>query len=217
LNEQLGIRRVRTKIRELVYRVRPIKRAVLLAMTLIQGICSRLPSQILLTSRRLTKRQKIREPSFRRILKKGKMIAAVALLGFFVINLFLLNSIVGQTSTKTSLQSYGSIRTVGVGVYTSSSCVATVSTVDWGQITPGHSISRTFYLRNEGNSDVTLSMFVTNWTPAITEDYMSVDWNYAGQSLSPNQVITVTFTLSVNSAINGIETFNFNIDIIGAG
>jgi hypothetical protein len=152
-----------------------------------------------------------------RILKKGKMVAALTLLAFFIINMFLLTSIIGQTSTKTSLQSYGSIRTIGVGVYTNGYCTTTVSTVDWGQITPGQAISRTFYLRNEGSSDVTLTMFATNWTPSTAENYMSVDWDYAGQTLSPNQVIAVTFTLSVQSTISGIETFNFNIDIIGAG
>jgi len=173
--------------------------------------------ELISTSRRLIKRPKMRGLNLGRILKKGKMIAALALLGFFVINMFLLNSIIGQTSTKTSLQSYGSIRTVGVGIYTNSYCVSTVSTVDWGQITPGQAISRTYYLRNEGNSDVTLSIFTTNWTPATAENYLSLDWDYADQILGPNQVIAVTLTLSVQSTISGIETFNFNIDIIGSG
>ena len=180
------------------------------------GISKREKIHNLLSSASI-KSRKMRGLNLGRILKKGKMIAALTLLGFFVINMFLLSSIVGQTSTKTSLQSYGSIRTVGVGVYTNGYCTTTVSTVDWGQITPGQDISRTFYLRNEGSSDVTLTMFATNWTPSAAENYMTVDWDYAGQTLSPNQVIAVTFTLSVQSTISGIETFNFNIDIIGSG
>lgn len=169
------------------------------------------------SSRLMIKSRKIGRPSFRGVTRRGKMIVAVALLGFFVVNMFLLNSIIGQTSTRTSLQSYGSIRTVGVGIYTNGYCLESASAVDWGQITPGESISRRFYLRNEGNSDVLLSLYTTNWTPETAENYMTLTWDYAGQSISPNQVISVTLTLSVQSSISGIETFNFDIDIIGAG
>jgi hypothetical protein len=158
------------------------------------------------------------ELSFRGTSKRRTLIFATVfvLACFTFLNVFLLNSIIGQTATKASLQSYGSIRTIGVGIYSNEYCIESVSVVDWGAITPGQSNSRTFYIRNEGNSDVTLSLLTTNWTPSAAENYMALSWNYAGQSIAPNQVISVTLTLSVSQGINGIETFSFDIDIIGA-
>ena len=173
--------------------------------------------EALSTSRLMIKSRKIGKPSFRGVTKRGKTFVAVALLAFFVVNMFLLNSIIGQTSTRTSLQSYGSIRTVGVGIYTNKYCTESASAVDWGQITPGESISRRYYLKNEGNSDVMLSLYTTNWTPENAENYMTLTWDYAEQSISANEVISVTLTLTVQQSISGIETFNFDIDIIGAG
>ena len=164
------------------------------------------------------KSRKMPELRFRGTFKRRKLIFVTVsvLLCFTFLNVFLLNSIIGQTATRASLQSYGSIRTIGVGIYRNSYCVESVSVVDWGALTPGHSNSRTFHIRNEGNSDVTLSLLTTNWNPSVAGNYLTLDWNYAGQSISPNEVVSVTFTLSVSQNINGIETFSFDIDIIGA-
>ncbi len=143
-------------------------------------------------------------------------VTVFALSCFTFLNVFLLNSIIGQTATRASLQSYGSIRTVGVGIYSNGYCVESVSVVDWGALTPGHSNSRTFYLRNEGNSNVTLTLLTTNWSPSAAENYLTLSWDYDGESLSQDEIIAVTFTLSVSQSISGIETFSFDIDIIGA-
>jgi hypothetical protein len=181
-------------------------------------VIARKTRKLFLSSNAPIKLRNIRGLSLRGMTKRRMIVFAafIVLTSFSVVNIFLLNSIIGQTATKTSLQSYGSIRTVGVGIYSNRYCIETVSTVDWGTITPGYSNSRTFYIRNEGNGDVVLSLLTSNWTPAAAENYMAVTWDYAGQSINPNQVLAVTFTLSVDSSITGIESFYFDIDIIGA-
>ena len=75
--------------------------------------------------------------------------------------------------------------------------------------------TNTFYLRNEGNSDLTLSLDATNWIPSNAQNYLTLSWNYGGQVIRPNQVLQVTLTLSVSPNITGIENFNFDIEIVG--
>lgn len=154
---------------------------------------------------------------FRHFIKKGKQTATVLVLSaFLILNVFLFNSIGGQLLASTSLQSHGTIETVGVSAYREASCVTLMSNVDWGKVGPGGSVTNTVYLRNEGNSEVTLSLNTANWNPANARDYMSLSWNYGGQTILPNQVVQITLTLSVSSSINGITDFYFDIIIVGA-
>ena len=91
-----------------------------------------------------------------------------------------------------------------------------MSNVDWGKVGPGGSVTKTVYLRNEGNSEVTLSLSTASWSPANARDYISLSWNYGGQIIAPNQVVQITLTLSVSNSINGITDFYFDIIIVGA-
>jgi len=153
---------------------------------------------------------------FRYLLKKRKQkLIILAVSVFFVFNAYFLSSIVGQLVYRTSLQSYGEIKTIGVVAYKDSSCITPISGVDWGIIMPGGAITNTLYVRNEGNSDLTLSLDTTNWNPTNARDYMTLSWNYMGQTIGPNQVVQITLTLAVSQNINGIESFNFDIIILG--
>jgi len=135
---------------------------------------------------------------------------------FLVLNVFLLNTIGGQLLFSTSLESHGTIQTIGVAAYRDSACTTPVSNVDWGKIAPGSSSTNTVYVKNEGNSDLTLSLAATNWNPTSAQSYMTLSWNYAGQTIAPNQVIQVTLRLSVSQSISGISNFYFDIVITGA-
>ena len=90
--------------------------------------------------------------------------------------------------------------------------------IDWGTPEPGDVVLRTLYMRNEGNVEMTFSLDTTNWSPSNTSSYISLDWNYAGGTIDPDQVIEVTLTLSVSPNIEeaGITTFSFNIVITGS-
>lgn len=153
---------------------------------------------------------------FRHMIKVRKQTSIILVISaFLVVNVFLLNTIGGQLLYSTSLQSHGTIETIGVAAYTDSSCTTLVSSVDWGKIAPGYSSTNTFYIKNEGNSDLTLSLDTKNWNPTTAQNYMTLNWNYAGQTISPNQVIQITLTLLVSQNINGIDSFYFDIVISG--
>ena len=128
----------------------------------------------------------------------------------------MLNTIGRQLLYSMSLLSHGTIQTVGVAAYRDSTCTTPVSNVDWGKISPGSSSTNTFYVRNEGNSNLMLSLTATNWNPTNAQSYMTLSWNYAGQTIAPDQVMQITLALSVSQSIDGINNFYFDIVITGA-
>ena len=152
--------------------------------------------------------------------KKRKQTIIIMFVSMFaILNLFVLNTISGQLLVRSQLYSYGSIQiqTIGVTPYSDASCSTPVSSVSWGTLSPGLSSTNIIYLKNEGTSTLTLSLDTTNWYPTNAPNYISLDWNYNGQTLAPNQVIQIILTLSVSQTINGIDSFNFEIIIDGTG
>ena len=121
-------------------------------------------------------------------------------------------------ATKT-LSSTGSIQiqtTTGIGVYSDSGCNTELTSVPWGSLQPGGSQQVVCYIKNEGTAAATLSLTTDNWTPASASTYIHLTWNYDEQSLSADEVVAVTLTLSVDSNIEGITSFGFDITIAGS-
>ena len=116
-----------------------------------------------------------------------------------------------------TVSSNGSVKGVGVGVYWDQPCTNTISSISWGTLDPGSNVNKTIYIRNEGNTAATLSMTTSNWNPTNASSYMTLSWNYGGQTLSVNQVVQVKLTLSVSSSVTGITNFSFDITITASG
>ena len=106
---------------------------------------------------------------------------------------------------------------VEVGVYWDSGCGSRVSSIDWGTIEPGSSKDVMVYIRNEGDAAITLYLETTNWDPETAPDYITLSWDYGGQSVNPDEVVQATLTLSVSSSIEEITSFSFDIVITASG
>lgn len=134
-----------------------------------------------------------------------------------IVNVLFLSTISAQLFVKTDIYNYGSIQiqTEGVTAYTDASATTVLSEMAWGSITPGGSNSITIYIKNEGTTPLTLSGDVINWNPTNAPDYISIKWDYNGQTIAPNQVIQLTITLTVSPNISGISNFNFELTING--
>ena len=104
---------------------------------------------------------------------------------------------------------------VEIDVYSDSECTELISTIDWGSLEAGSSVSRMVYVKSAGNRDVKLSLTTENWNPAGAANYIELSWDYDGSTLEPGAVVGVTLTLTVNSSITGVEGFSFDIIIIG--
>lgn len=136
-----------------------------------------------------------------------------------ILNVFFLTTISAQFFVKNDIYSYGTVQvqtqTAGLRVYTDSSCTVRVSSLPWGDISPGKSVSNIVYIKNEGTVPLILTLNTIEWNPADAPDYISLNWNYNGQPIEPDQVRLVRLTLSVSQNINGIDSFNFQILING--
>ena len=119
--------------------------------------------------------------------------------------------------TNRSFSSVGTIKGVGVGIYWDSACTNKSSSINWGTLDPGSSKPVTMYVRNEGNTPITLIKTQQNWTPSNAATYITLTWNYANQTLGNNAVLQISLKLAISSAISGITSFTFDTTITGSG
>jgi len=144
----------------------------------------------------------------------GRPLTLAAVLIVLILVFFSFSSLLGEFNQTLSIGSKGTVRTVGVGVYWNSNCSSAVSWVDWGTVEPGSTKNVSIYLRNEGNDDVSLFVVADNWYPPDASNYMTLSWDYADQTIDPQEVVQATLTLSTSSGMEGITDFSFDI-IIG--
>jgi len=135
----------------------------------------------------------------------------------YVLALSLVGQVLSAVQTSRTVSNAGTVKAIGVGVYWNNECTDPLSSIDWGILEPGSSKNVTCYIRNEGNSVSTLSMYASNWNPSNASDYLTLSWDYGGQSINPEDVAQVTFKLSVDASIDGITSFSFDITIVGSG
>jgi hypothetical protein len=100
---------------------------------------------------------------------------------------------------------------VGIDVYWDSQCTNPCTTINWGDLYPGDVKTQQLYIKNVENTPCTLTMATGNWTPTEASNYITLSWDYAGQTLNPSQILQVTFTLKVSEQITGISNFTFDI------
>lgn len=144
---------------------------------------------------------------------KSQALAIYAL----VITIIAVSTVTALLTTQRTIQGSGSIKGVGLGIYWDPACTNTTSSLDFGQLEPGSSKNFTLFLRNEGNSALTLNMTTENWDPTNAANYMTLTWDREGQQVNPDQVVGFAIILSVSEDITGISTFSFDIIISGTG
>jgi hypothetical protein len=105
-------------------------------------------------------------------------------------------------------------RDIRIETYWDNRCTERVSSIDWGSLKPGTNKTVTLFIKNEGKNPVALSYYSSNWQPSEIANYLSLTWDYTGQSIEFKEVVQIIFTLSVSENAETIETFSFDIDII---
>ena len=153
--------------------------------------------------------------------KESIITGAMLILITYTLGLSLVSQAFPAAQTSKTLSSTGSIQiqtTVGIGVYSDSQCNNALSSMSWGTLEPGGSQNVVCYIKNEGSSPSTLSMYPSGWDPEslATSNYLVLSWNYDGHSINPDDSVQVTFTLTVDAGITGITTFSFDITIVGS-
>jgi len=150
--------------------------------------------------------------------KESIITGAMLILITYTLSLSLVSQAFPAAQTSKTLSSAGSIQiqtTVGIGVYSDSECTIPRTAMAWGTLVPGGSQNVVCYIKNEGSAASALSMYASNWSPASAENYLTLNWNYDSNPISPDAVVQITFTLTVSSDITGITSFSFDITIVG--
>ena len=144
---------------------------------------------------------------------KSQALAVYAL----AMSVIAISAVTALLTTQKTIHGSGSIKSVGLGVYWDLECTNTTSSLDFGQLEPESSKNFTLFLRNEGNSALTLNMTMENWNPSNAANYLTLTWNREGQQVNPDEVIGFVIALSVSEDITGISTFSLDIIISGTG
>ena len=110
-----------------------------------------------------------------------------------------------------------SIRGDGVEIYWDQDCTNRTFSLDWGVIEPGSNRTVMVYVRNEGDSAVSLWITTSNWKPSVSSGYMTLIETYSGRILNSNEVIPMYLLLDVSHSISEITDFSFDIVITSSG
>ena len=108
------------------------------------------------------------------------------------------------------IPSFGRIKALGVDFYRDSDLTMELDTIDWGMCSPGNTYGVTAYCKNIKNTPGTLSLIVENWNPSSAATYLTPGWNYTGQTINPDEVITIQFKLAIDPNIIDIDHFSFD-------
>src|SRR5665647_1363056 len=137
----------------------------------------------------------------------------VSIIALILVAVALTATTYGAISVNKSLSTNGSINvTPNLGLYSDSGCTTSLSTIDWGTITPGNNQTRTVYVKNTGTgTSLTLSISASSWNPSNANGPITISWDQAGTLLTPGQSTAAVIKLTSSSNIVDVSYFSVQI------
>ena len=105
---------------------------------------------------------------------------------------------------------------VEIDVYSDSGYTTLLSEIVWGTIEAGQQADHPVYVKNNGDTGVTLSLSTENWSPSDAPDYMALTWNYDGSVIEPGQGLEIILSLETSADCPSYDNFGFDIVFIGS-
>jgi len=105
--------------------------------------------------------------------------------------------------------------TTQIGVYWNQDCTSTVTSISWGMLSPGENKSITLYVRNEDNTNITLTISTINWNPEEARQFLTFSCTPNNATIEPQKTAKITLTLEVKQNITNIKEFSFDITFEG--
>lgn len=107
----------------------------------------------------------------------------------------------------------GRIYSYGVSTWKEEACIEPKEYVYWGnfEAQEGKTKWRSFYVRSDSNTPITLNITSQGWNPEEAEGFLIFGHNYDGTVMNPGEVIEISVSLYCDPNIHGIYDFSFNI------
>lgn len=113
------------------------------------------------------------------------------------------------------IQNSGVVLTIGVSVFEDEALSRPCTSIVWPTLTPGDNASYLLWVRNDGNFPVVLHMNASGWVPPNASLYLSMSWDRENDILDDYGVVNATLILQVSPEIQGIQSYAFNLTVIG--
>lgn len=98
------------------------------------------------------------------------------------------------------------------GCYSDALCRSTLSSIDWGTLHPGESVTKSFYVKNLDDARLSgLSFSMVEVVPDRAENYLRLDSSVGSSSLRKNDYSEVELTLNVDPLVHDIANFSFDV------
>jgi hypothetical protein len=137
-------------------------------------------------------------------------IAAIALVGILT-TLITLSAL----SASRTVPASGTMTAVNVELYSDAACTQICTTLNFGTLDPGSTVTQNVYIKNTGAVPVTLSMAVNNWNPTNAGSCETLSWNRGNYVLNAGLSVQATLTLTAASNTGSLTTFSFSVTITG--
>jgi hypothetical protein len=148
--------------------------------------------------------------------KRKFFYATVSAIALILLSGLMLSQVMSAIQISSTIPNVGTLKlNADIGVYWDANFTNRTTAINWGRLDPSIAKSFSVYIRNEGSYALTLSMSASNWSPSTASNYLTINWNYNGQTVNPNEYVGVTLTLTVSGDITGISNFSFDINLVG--
>jgi hypothetical protein len=128
-------------------------------------------------------------------------------LGILFVSIFSVVTI-ASLSTSYNMPSLGSlIQTIGIEV--------TEPSVYWGIVTPGSNVQREIHAKNNGTVALQLTISAVDWQPIEATQFLAFSSPDNGVVIAAQETKVITLNLAVSSEIHDIDSFSFNISLVG--
>ena len=118
---------------------------------------------------------------------------------------------------KITIISTGNIIINGIEAFTNEDFSRANIPIKWRDMSPGERDTKTIYIKNTSTIQVTVSMTVTDWSPASAVGSINIQWNSEGALIQPGAAIPVVITCTVSPTTTGLTNYSCNINIIATG
>jgi hypothetical protein len=92
----------------------------------------------------------------------------IAFVAIIILSVIVLSTVTVDFSLNKSFVQANTVQSIGVGIYWNQECTSRTLSLNWGSTVAGSSSNLTVYIRNEGNSDVSLRLSASEWIPSNT-------------------------------------------------